>query len=830
MRSLWQDLRHAARMLRKNSGFTASAVLTLSLGIGANTAVFSVVNAVLLRPVSAPEPDRVVVFMATNPAGSSSLASEIKFNIWSEQNNIFQDVSAYRPGSLNLTGVDQPQKADAIFVTEDYFHLFGLPLARGRSFTAEEEQSNNRNVVVVSDTFWKGALGGDPQMVGKTISLNGNTYEVVGILPGNIRMENVGPTNGPTLAETVPDVWLPFPIDPNSSNQNHYFQTVGRLKQGVTLAMANAQLQLATQEFRRKFPNGLSTSRGDVFSVQPFRDLLVKNVRPSLWLLAGAVSFVLLIACANVASLLLAQATGRTHEIAIRTALGASRGRIVRQLLTESALLSLLGAVFGLGLGLAGIHTILALNPYNIPRIGANASNIGMDWRVLTYTLLVALVTGVLFGLMPAFQVSRTDLSGSLKEGGRQTGAGLRQNKGRSLLVVSEISLSLLLLIGAGLLIRSLIALRSVNPGFDPHNVVTARTTLDPRLAKVSTIDQVVQGGVRRLRSLPGVEAVASTNLLPLGGLFASVPITVVGRPLSGPSPAAGHGNSRFMTISPGYFDALKIPLVRGRLFTDADGADAPSVAIINQAMARRFWPDGEPLNAQIFIARGVGPGFDEPARQVVGIVANIHDDELDRDPEPAVFVPIAQRLAAQTTAVDRIWVIRVRAQSPSLDAAIQSELRQAIGGLPVPPLRSMEEVTVQSTARQDFNMRLLTIFGCAALVIAAIGIYGLMAFTVHLRTREVAIRMALGAQRTEILKMVIGGGMRLVLIGICIGVTAALGLTRFLSSILFGVNPTDPITFVSVVLILLGVALLALYLPARRAMRVDPVVALRYE
>ena len=829
MRTLWQNLRYAVRMLGKNPGFSIVSILTLALGIGANTAVFSVVNAVLLRPISAPEADRVVVFMATNPEGSSSLASEIKFNVWHEQTQVFQDVSAYRPGSFNLTGVDQPQKADGIFVTEDYFHLFGLSLAQGRSFTAGEEQLNSSKVVILSDTFWKRALGGDPQIVGKIISLNGDTYQVIGILASNIQVENLGMPNGPFLPEAVPDVWVPFPIDLNSSNQNHYFQAVGRLKPGATFEMANAQLGLATQEFRRKFPNGLSTSRGDVFSVQPLRDLIVKGVRASLLILTGAVSFVLLIACANVASLLLAQAISRSHEVAVRTAMGASRGRIVGQLLTESVLLALLGSTLGLVVGFAGIHALLAFNPYNIPRIGVNASNVAIDWQVLTYTVLVALITGVLFGLIPALQVSRTDLSATLKGSGGQRSSGFRQNKARSLLVITQTGLALLLLIGAALFIRTLIAVRSVNPGFETRDVVTVRTTLDPHFAKASTIDQVIQKAIQRVSGLPGVEAAASTNLLPLEGMFASLPITVVGRPLSA-SPVAGHGNARFMTISSDYFSVLKIPLVRGRLFTDADGAGAQSVAIVNQAMARKFWPGGDPLNTQIFLGKGLGPNFDEPARQIIGIVADVHDDELDLNPEPAVFVPIAQRLAAQTTTVDRTWIVRVRARSASLDAAIQSELRQAIGGLPVPPLRSMETVTVQSTARQDFNMRLLTVFGCVALVIAAIGIYGLTAYTMNQRTREIAIRMALGAQKAEILRMVIGGGMRLVLIGICIGVAAALGLARFLSNILFGVKPTDPTTFVSVVTMLLGVAMLACYLPARRATKVDPMVALRHE
>jgi putative ABC transport system permease protein len=716
-------------------------------------------------------------------------------------------------------------------VTKDYFRLFGLPLAQGRAFEIDEEQPNGRNVVILSDAFWRRALGADPQILGKSISLNENPYEVVGILEAGIHMENVGPTNGPALAETVPDVWLPFQIDPNSSNQNHYFQAVGRLKPRVTLEMANAQLQLATKEFRRKFPNGISTSRGDVFSVQPLRDLLVKGVRRSLLILLGAVSFVLLIACANVASLLLAQAINRSDEISIRIAVGASRGRLIRQLLTESVFLWLLSAVLGLALGLAVIRALLVFNPYGIPRIGANASNVAINWQVLTFAVFVALMTGVLFGLIPSLRASRTDLSACLKAGGGQGGTGFWQNKARSLLVIGQTALAILLLVGAALFIRTLIAVRSVNPRFDARNVVTVRTTLDPRVAKVSTIDQINQRAIQRLNAIPGVEAVASANLLPLEGLFAALPITVVGRPLIA-SPAAGHGLSRFMTISPAFFNVLKVPLVRGRLFTDADGADAPGVAIINQAMARSFWPSEDPLNAQIFLGKGLGPNFDEAARQIVGIVADFHDNELDRDPDPAVFVPIAQRVAgqAQTAAVDRVWLIRVRARSASLDRTIQNELRQSIGGLPVPALRAMETVTMQSTARQDFNMRLLTAFGCVALIISAIGTYGLAAYTVHQRNRELAIRRALGAQKTNILRIVIGGAMSPALVGVVIGVVAALGLTRLLSSMLFGVKPTDPVTFVAVVLMLLAVALVACYIPARRVMRVNPAVALRHE
>ncbi len=534
----------------------------------------------------------------------------------------------------------------------------------------------------------------------------------------------------------------------------------------------------------------------------------------------------LLIACANVANLLLVRAAGRRREIAIRAAVGASRVRIIRQLLTESVLLSLVGAAFGLGLGIAGIRALLVLNPVNIPRIGVNGSHVAMDWRVFIFTMLAGLITGLVFGLIPALQASHADLNSSLKEssGGRTSG-GFRQNRTRSLLVISEVSLALVLLMGAALLIRTLMALRSVNPGFEAHNVVTTRTTLDPRFAKVAGVNQIVQDAFGRLSALSGVESVGLTGLLPLDGPFSSLPIIVVGRPLNGPS----HGNSTYGQVSAGYFEALKIPLLRGRFFTDADRLGTPQVAIINQAMARQFWPDGDPLNSQILIAKGLGPRLEEPVRQIVGIVGDVHDEALNLDTEPAVFVPVTQRPDARTAGNSVAWVIRVRAESPSLNSAIQNELRQATG-MPVPPLRPMEEVVAKSTARQDFNMLLMIIFGGSALLLAAIGIYGLMAHSVQQRTQEMGVRMALGAQPGDVRNMVVFQGMRLALAGVAIGVAAALGLTRFLASFLFGVKALDPLAFIATPLLLGGVALIAVWLPARRASRVDPINALRYE
>ncbi len=410
------------------------------MGIGTNTAIFSVVNAVLLRPVRAPEPNRVVSFLSTSKEGTSPLASEIKFNLWREQADVFQNIAGYYSGFVNLTGVEKPQRASAIYVTKDYFPLFALPLARGRLFSAQEEESNGPSVVILSHAFWQRVFAGRPEIIGKTISFGATGYQVIGVMAATARPE----INDP------PDVWFPFPIDSNSTFQAHYFLAVGRLKQGVTLQAANARLQLTTQEFRRRFPHSISTSRGDAFSVEPMQEVLTKDIRRSLLILASAVSLVLLIACANVANLLLVRATGRRREVAVRLAVGASKATIIRQLLTESTLLSAVGGVFGLGLGIVGVHLLLALNPSNIPRLGLEGQNVTIDWRVLAFAVAVSLITGLVFGLAPALQASATDLNSSLKEGGSRTGTGFRHHRMRSLLVISEISLALLLLIGAG--------------------------------------------------------------------------------------------------------------------------------------------------------------------------------------------------------------------------------------------------------------------------------------------------------------------------------------------------------------------------------------------
>ena len=817
MGNLWNDIKHSLHMFIKNPGFTLAATAALALGIGTNTAIFTVVNAVLLKPLSYPDADRIVQFLSAYPDGSGAAASITKFHIWQQQTAVFQEVAAYDFGGpgFNMTG-DRPEQVHGLHVTEGYFRLFGAPVMLGRTFTRQEDLPNGGKVVVLSYGLWQRKFGGNRNIAGSSLSLGNEPYTVVGVLAPSFQ------------TDPASDLWLPFQFEPNSTNQGHYFLSAGLLKPGVTLVQANAQMKLAAAQFHRTYPD---VDPKMSFAVQPLRDTIVSGVRSSLFVLLGAVGMVLLIACANVANLLLVRATGRKREFAIRSALGAGRSRIIRQLLTESVLLSVTGGILGLILGFAGVRALLAVSPAGLPRIGENGAAVGLDWRVLCFTLAVSLLTGILFGLFPAVSASRADLNSSLKESSSRSGTGFRQSKARSLLVISEVSLALVLLIGAALLIRTFLALRSVNPGFDPHHVLTLEMSLTgDRFQKTAGVAQLSRDGRERLNAIPGVEASASTCCLPLEGGF-GLPFRVVGRlpAKDGQDPGAG-----WMNVSPGYFSVFKIPILRGRDFTDKDSTGAPGVALINQAMAKQFWPKENPVGQQILIGKGVGPEFDEPARQIVGVVGDIHDGGLNRDPFPMMIVPQAQVTDGMTALNARIgpvgWLVRTHGDPRQAIAAVTEQLRQASGGFPVARVRPMEEIVVSSTARDSFNMLLLTIFGAVALILAAIGIYGLMAYSVQQRTQEMGIRMALGADRSTIRKLVVWHGMRLAIIGVVLGIAAAFGLTRLISSFLFGVKSWDPFVFVTVPIVLSAVALLAVWLPATRAAKLDPMQALRIE
>lgn len=819
LESFFKDLKHSIRMFWQSPGFTFAAVAALALGIGANTAIFSVVNAVLLEPAPFPEPDRLVFFQTVSPGGAGRAASPAKFQHWRQQSDVVHDVAAFRTGVVNYTGGDFPEQLRSAQVSADYFRLFGAPILRGRVFTPEEDLPNSERLVVISQRVWEQRFASDPDILGKTILLSGDSHVIIGIVSAAFDFAELGP---------APEVWTAFQLDPNTNDQGHYFQAAGRLKPGVTLAQGQARLKQSAEAYRQRFPDALGPENS--FSVEPFREAIVSNVRPTLLVMLGAVSFVLLIACANVANLLLVRATGRRREIAIRAAIGAGRGRIIRQLLTESVLLSIVGGLLGLALGVAGIRALLAVNTAGLPRIGEAGALVGIDWRVLAFTLLVSLSTGMLFGLIPALQGSHADLSSTLKESSGRSGTGFRQNKARSLLVVSEVALALILLIGSALLIRTSIALSAVDPGFDATNVLTMRMSLTgPRFLKSEGVEQLVLDGVARLRALPGVENASATCCVPLQGGY-GLPFVIVGRPLDGPS----HGGGGWLTLSPGFFDVFRIPIVRGRDFNERDSGQAPPVVLINETMARRYWPEGDPLNDRLIIGRGVMREFaDEPERQIIGIVGDVRDGGLNNDPGPRMYIPQAQVPDAVNALNVRLtpiaWIVRTRTDPGALSNAIQEQLRQA-SGLPVADVRSMSEVVSRSTSRQQFNMWLMTVFGSVALLLAAIGIYGLMAYSVKQRTQEIGIRLALGAEADQVKNMVVFQGMRLTLAGVVIGIAAAFGLTRFIASFLFGVDAWDPLVFVSVPLVLSLVALLAVWLPARRASRVNPIDALRYE
>jgi len=817
MANFWNDVKHSLHMFIKNPGFTIAALAALALGIGTNTAIFTVVNAVVLKPLSYPNSDRIMQFMNTGPHGSWPGASITKFHNWQQQTSVFEEVAAYDtsgPG-FNITG-DRPEQVHGLHVTEGYFRLFGAHLLLGRSFTPQEDAPNGGKVTVISYGLWQRKFGGNPKVVGQALSLGNEPYTIIGVVGRDF------------FTDPEADLWVPFQFEPNSTNQGHYFRAAGMLRPGLTIAQANAQMKLAYKQFKRTYPDADPQAS---FEVEPLRDSIVGDARKSLLILLGAVALVLLIACANVANLLLVRATGRKREFAIRSALGAGRARIVRQLLTESVLLSVTGGILGMGLGFIGVRALLAINSAGLPRIGEDGSAVGVDWRVLLFTLGVSLATGILFGLFPAFSASRTDLNSTLKESSSRSGTGFRQSKARSLLVISEVSLALVLLVGSALLIRTFLALRAVAPGFESHNILTLEMSLTgDRFKQTAGVAQLSRAGRDRLNAIPGVEISASTCCLPIEGEF-SLPFTIVGRPPVKGNDTPGGG---WMSASPGYFGLFKIPILRGRDFAESDTGSAPGVVLINEAMAKQFWPKENPVGQQIVIGKEVGPDFVEPARQIIGVVGNTHDNGLGQDPGSMMIVPEAQVTDGMTSLNARIvplrWAVRTRGDPHQLAAQIEEQLRLASGGFPVTRLRTMDEVVVRSTARDSFNMLLLTIFGAVALVLAAIGIYGLMAYSVQQRTQEIGIRMALGADRSTIRNLVVWQGMRLALVGMVAGIAAAFGLTRLIASFLFGVKSWDPLVFVTVPIVLAGVALLAVWLPANRAARLDPMQALRVE
>ena len=734
-----------------------------------------------------------------------------------KQTAYLEDISVFSAGSepVNYTGGDIAEQWNALMVSRDAFRCLGIRIVRGRAFTQEEDLPKGPPAVVISEALWSRRFASDPAILGKTVALNGTPRVVVGIAADAPAMQEFG---------NNPQVYLPAQFDPNSRDFGSAggIFSVARLKSGITLDQANARLRASAAEYREKFPGNID--RNDTFTAVPIREFLVGEARRLLLILLGAVGLVLLIACANVANLFLVRSRGRSREIAVRTAMGAGPGRIVRQLMIESLLLSFAGGAAGLALGYSAIRALLAVDTAHLPRVGENGVAVFLDWRLAAFTLAVSIVTGLIFGLSPALQAARADLNVILKYSGGRTDTGFQQNRSRAILVISEVSLAVVLMVGSALLIRSFAALYTVDRGFETRNVLTMRSLLaSPRYSKSATLNQAIYDGLERVRSLPGVTAVGATSFAPLEER-ATLPFDVIGRP------SADSGVAGWASISPGYFDVLKIPLKQGRAFSLRDDAVSTPVAIINERMVREFWKNGDPLKDRIVIGKGLMKAFDdEPARQIIGIVCDARR-QLKADPDPMVYVPESQLPDAMIPMFARsaVWLVRTQPGSQAIPA-IQEQLRQATG-VPAAGIRSMDDVVKLSTGRERFSMFVMTIFGGVALLLAAIGIYGLMAYIVEQRTHEIGIRLALGAEASKVRRMVVRQGMGLALAGIGLGLPAAWALARTLETLLFEVKPRDPMVFAAVPILLTAVALIAAWVPALRASKVDPLDALRYE
>jgi predicted permease len=824
MNAFLADVKHSIRMYFKNPGFTITAVAALAIGIGATTAIFSIVNVLLLKPLGIPDPDSLVVLSTRSKSetGDGDASSPAKFEHWKAQTTVLQDVSAGLASVMNYTGGEMPEQWQSMKASADAFRCLGIPIILGRTFTPDEDLLNGPLVAVISQALWKRRFGGDPRILGKTISLNGESHHVIGIVADSAALR---------LNGLPPEVYVPFQIDPNTTDQGDYFAVMARLRAGVTLEQAKARLQASTGGYRIKYPNALGPN--DSFTVKTFREDMVGDVRPSLLILMGAVSLVLLIACSNVANLLLVRSASRRREIAVRGAIGAGRARVVRQLLTESVLLSIVGGALGVLLGFGGVRALLAVNTGGLVMVGKNGAAVTIDWRVMWFALVVSLLTAVVFGLFPALEVSRVDLNAVLKDSSGRSGTGLRQNKARAALVMSETGLAVVLLVGAALLMRSFVALSAVDPGFDTKNVITMNVLMTgPKYSKSARIASAVRGGLERLRSLPGVVAASATCCLPLAQGTYDLNFDIVGRPSVARSAAQTVG---WVTVSPGYFEVFHIPVTRGRAFTDRDDNRTPAVVVINERMAHHYWKDRDPLGDTIVIGRGGGlDGFkDEPVRQIIGIVGDIRSEGLDTKPRPVMYVPQAQLPDAESVFFFRLmpmaWLVRTQASHRVPVRRVEEQLREATG-LAVTDVAPMDQVVWAQTGRQRFNLTLMTIFGSSALLLAAIGIYGLIAYTVAQRRQEIGIRLALGAESRQVRNMVVRQGMGVAFAGIVLGIGAAWVLARSIESLLYGVQARDPVVFLTIPAVLIAVALLAVWLPATRASRLSPVEALRYE
>ncbi len=807
MGRLWQDVRYGARVLWKSPGFTAVAVVALALGVGATTAIFSVMNAVLWRPLPFREPDRLVmIWMDNRRLGMhEDIHSYPNYQDYRNQNTTFAQLAAFTTQGFNLTGEGEPDRVVGAATTATFFEVMGTSPALGRAYTAEEDQPGRDSVAVISHGLWQRHFGGDPNIVGKSISLNGATRTVVGVMPADFAFPG-----------KEVDLWVPLAV-PESAKQERsafWLSMIGRLKPGVTVEQARADMGTIWARMEQQYPQ----LGGYGVNLVPLHTQVVGNVRPALWVLLAAVGFVLLIACANVANLLLARGTARGREIAIRAALGAGRKRIVRQLLTESVLLALLGGAVGALLAVWGLGALKSLAPADTPRL----EQIGVDARVFAFALAISCVTALVFGLVPALQASKPDLNETLKEGGRSDTSGGRGRRLRDLLVVSEIALTLVLLVGAGLLLKSFKRLQEVNLGYKPEGVLTARVSL-PR-AKYREPQKVAafyEQLTENLRNSPGVEGVAAVGTILLTTTPNSTIITIEGRPNP---PAAERTEVPLDPVTPDFFKVMGTPLLRGRFFDAHDRRGSQPVAIVNETFARKFFPGEDPIGRRYLY--GDPGGDNDQWFTIVGVVADMKRTDFNAEVRPETFYPLAQ-------VPDTSMMLVVRAASgdaASLASLVRQQVRSLDADQPVYAVRTMDEQLAERRAQRRFNMLLLALFASVAMALAAVGLYGVMAYTVTQRQHEIGIRMALGAGAADVFRLVVGRGMILAAVGIAVGFVSALALTRLMTGLLFNVSAADPLTYAAVSLLLAAVALAGCLVPARRATKVDPMVALRYE
>jgi putative ABC transport system permease protein len=803
MHNFFRDFRFGARQLGKNPGFTLMAILTLALGIGANTAIFTVASSLLLRPFSYPDPQQLVSVVVKNKTEASD-GTLLRYELLRDHNRSFQAVAAWTNDNLNLTGHGEPLQVPVARVSANLLSMLGVRPQIGRTFSDDEGRPEGKPVVILSHSLWSGRFGSDPDIIGQTVTLDTTPHTVVGVLPANEQFPFVGQA----------DIWIPRYFEFSLMTPQRlrmgvgYLSYVARLRPGISLAQAQAETDILNQQYKEQNPAAPDAAR--TMSIEPLRELLVADVRGKVLVLSGAVALVLLIACANVTSLLLSRALARKKEIAVRAALGASRGEIVRQLLIESVLLALVAGVLGVGLSWIATRALVAWATGQIPQ----GIPISMDLRVLLFTLAISLLTGIIFGAVPALQLSKVDLNTALRDEGRGSSVGHTRARMKSLLVVGQVALSLLLLIGAGLLLRSFGRLLRVDPGFDPHNLLTMNVSLPTvKYAKsqqqIAFFDEVL----RRVSSLPGVRNAAISAALPLSAKRIT-PLLPEGQP---DVPLAQRPFVDIEAISPQWFETMRVPLLGGREFTDADNALAPKVIIVNETFARRFWPNQNPIGKLVVVGRGPDPS------EVVGMTADARNNGLAQDTQAQLYLPFQQLPWGNMN-----LLVRTAVQPNSLISAVRAQISSVDPDQPLTQIQTVDQLMDSSRAQPRFTMLLLGVFSAAALALAVIGIYGVLAYAVSQRRQELGIRLALGADRGNILGLVVRQGLMLTGVGIATGLVAALFLTRLMSSLLYKVGALDLTTFTFAPLVFLVIALLASYLPAVRATKVNPVEALR--